>query len=112
MKYRAVLTNADNGRARIESIWVEDIQEANRIGEEGLKFYGGDTFHIEDENEAEVNTGSPAIYTMNLSEGTRKMLKLKGVYYVSDLYILDLEKLTKPQLVEILGMTINLLDKK
>lgn len=52
MKYRAVLHDTDADIKRIESIWVKDKHEANRIGEEGLKMYGGTHFTIEEKEES------------------------------------------------------------
>lgn len=49
-QYRAVLHNPTNGRPSIESIWVNDLTEAQRVGKNGLEFYGGTTFTIEDTN--------------------------------------------------------------
>jgi preprotein translocase subunit SecD len=51
MKYRSVLHMTDSGATRIESIWVDDINEANRMGKSGLDFYGGTHFTIEDNSE-------------------------------------------------------------
>jgi hypothetical protein len=48
MEYRAVLHNVDSGRETVESIWVKTKEEVNRIGETGLKFYGGTHFTIEE----------------------------------------------------------------
>ncbi len=47
MKYRAILHNVKSGAGKIESVWVEEIEVVNRVGEEGLKLYGGTHFTVE-----------------------------------------------------------------
>lgn len=47
MQYRAVLLNVGGNKNRVESIWFEEIHDANAAGETGLLFYGGETFIIE-----------------------------------------------------------------
>ncbi|WP_242289761.1 MULTISPECIES: helix-turn-helix transcriptional regulator [Bacillus cereus group] len=48
IRYRAVLHNVSSGRETVESVWLKDKEEANKIGEEGVPFYGAERFTIEE----------------------------------------------------------------
>lgn len=51
MKYRAVLHKVNSGREKVESVWVESKEIAERMGETGLEFYGGTHFTIEESSD-------------------------------------------------------------
>lgn len=49
MRYKAVLHEVKSGLKSIDSIWVNTEEEAQKIGENGLSFYGAKRFTIEEE---------------------------------------------------------------
>ena len=48
MEFRAIIHNLENGLEKLESIWFDTKDEAEKAGTEGLLFYGGTNFTIEE----------------------------------------------------------------